>query len=188
MTLFRRATGFAALGVICAPCLWAEPTEGDRTRAGEGERREAKTPPRERLDPALHTGMQEHVEALVDRMAASAELRAELGITEEQASAIRDGIFELRRKQVDLRAALEKAGLEQARLMMQPQVDEEAVMKVIDEAGRNRSELAKLRVRELLLVKRTLTQEQLNGLRKNLRERLHKRGKAADSEKKPAKE
>jgi Spy/CpxP family protein refolding chaperone len=161
------AIGFALLSVVL---LRAEPSDGEREREAARDRHEPKAPLRERFEAERHSELPGRIEALVEGIRSNPQLRAELGITDEQITTLRDGFFNLRKQQVDLRAELEKSGLEQARLMTQSEIDEEAVMKVIDRAGKIRSDLAKSHVKGLLLLKRTLTQEQINGL-KRLRER-----------------
>jgi len=51
-------------------------------------------------------------------------------------------------------------------------VDENAVMKAVEEAGEVRTAMAKLKVRQLLLVKRTFTPEQIELARKRMRQHM----------------
>lgn len=89
------------------------------------------------------------------------EVVEEIGIDEATATTLKDGIFKLREQQVEVRATLEKAGLEQARLLTEKDIDEDALMTAVEAAGAANTELAKLRMRQLLLVKQSLTAEQI---------------------------
>lgn len=119
-----------------------------------------------------HRGKQ--LQFLVGRILDNSELREELGISEEQVQSLRANSYELRTEGVDLRAELEKAGMRQAHLMTEPEIDEDALMKAVEQAGEIRTALAKLRIRQLLLVKRTFTPEQMELARKRMREHVMK--------------
>ncbi|MEO0109075.1 MAG: hypothetical protein ABIK62_07925, partial [candidate division WOR-3 bacterium] len=59
--------------------------------------------------------------------------------------------------------------------MTEDKVDEEAVMREVEESGRLRTEIAKLRMRALLLVKATLTPEQFKALRQLMSRQIRQR-------------
>ena len=126
-----------------------------------------------------------HMEMLFGRMAENPELREKLGITDEQIQALRNKSFEFRKKQVDLRAELEKAGMDQARLMMEDDPDEDAIMAAVEKAGATKTALAKLQVRQMLLVKKTLTPDQVAAIREIMHERMKKRPGGQDRKKFP---
>jgi Spy/CpxP family protein refolding chaperone len=117
------------------------------------------------------------MEMVVSRLVENPKQAAELGISEEQLTALKDGMYELRKRQVDLNAELEKAALEQARLMTETTIDEVALMAAVEKTGSIRTELAKLRITQLLLVKKTLTAEQIEALKKKIQERMENRGR-----------
>jgi len=105
----------------------------------------------------------------------------ELGLTEEQVKKIRDGAFGVRKEQIRLRADLEFAGVEQARLLTAEKVDEKALMGAVEKSGRIRTELAKLQMRQVLLVRNNMTPEQHAKLREMMGKRMEefaKRGGA----------
>jgi len=112
---------------------------------------------------------------LLDALLHGDELAAKLGLSADQVKTLRDAVWEVKRKEVDLRAELEKAGMDQARILMGESVDEEALMKAIERTGGLRTELAKLRVAPLVLLKKTLTAEQLAQARKLVRAHMQKR-------------
>ena len=114
-------------------------------------------------------------EALVGRLAADSKLAEDLGLSEDQVKKLKDGMLMLKKEQIDLKAELEKSGLEQARLLTEKKVDEAAVMKIVDGMGAIRTQLAKSRVKQLLLVKGTLSPEQMSKARDLMREHLRRR-------------
>ena len=117
-------------------------------------------------------------QGMIERLLQHMELAKELGLSEEQVGALRDELFALKTKQIDLRAELEKTAMAQARLMTDKDVDEEALMAAIEKTGAIRTEIAKLRIQPLLLIKRTLTPEQAQQLRGMMKERMMQRGRA----------
>jgi Spy/CpxP family protein refolding chaperone len=113
---------------------------------------------------------------MIERMLRSPELAAKLGLAEEQVRKLKDGVYALKLQEIDLRAELEKSGMEQAKLMTADNVDTDALMAVVEKTGQIRTELAKLRVKGLLLLKDTLTPDQLGEIRKQHRKRMDRMG------------
>lgn len=97
-----------------------------------------------------------------------------LGLSAEQSKQIKDGIFELRKKEIQLKADQEIAGEEQARLMTDESSSDDAILGAIEKAGKIRTELAKVKAKQLLLIRKILTQEQRKQLRKLIREHMEK--------------
>lgn len=174
MNSVHRQIGVGLIIMTTVAAAVAQPPQGEWGRPGARQHHETRAGMRGNGPPERSPDKHAHIESMIARIAGNPEVRKDLGITDEQVSRLRNGFYELRNRQVDLRAALEKGGLEQAHLMTQPDVDEGALMKVIENTGRTRTEMAKLRVRQLLLVKKTLTQEQITGLRTHLREHFQK--------------
>lgn len=96
----------------------------------------------------------------------------ELGLTEEQVKRIREGADETRKSQMKLRADLELAGVEQAKLLTGDQVDEKSLMQAVEKTGRIRTEMAKLQMKQILLVRNNMTAEQHAKLRKMISRRM----------------
>jgi len=102
---------------------------------------------------------------------------SELKLSDEQVKTLRDKAFALEQERIKLRADLDLAALEQAKLLAEDTVNEKALMAAVEKTGSLRTELAKLRMQELLLVRRTLTAEQRAKLRGMLaRLRAEKKG------------
>jgi len=120
-------------------------------------------------------GEEPDAEGMIMGILNSPAMARELGLTDEQIEPLKSGLFELRGKEIELKAQMEKAGLEQARLMTEKDVDEAAVMAAVEKAGAIRTEMAKLRVRGLLLVKRHISPEQIERIRGAFRDKMRER-------------
>lgn len=147
-----------AAGLICLVSA-AALAGGTPPADGRGERRAA--PRRDEMHGAL-----------IERMLSTPELYGQIGLREEQARVLREAVYEIQRREIELRAELELAGLEQARLMTREEVDEDAVLQAVETAGGLRTELAKLRARKILLLRKTLDREQMQRVREMVGERL----------------
>jgi hypothetical protein len=160
-------TWWAMAGVLtlaAAGPLWAQET---RKPEASALRRE---PGRELQD-----------EGLVFRLLGNPKIVQELGLNEEQVAKIRDGAFEARKEQVKLRADIELAGLEQARLLTQEPVEEKALMKAVEKAGLIRTEMAKLQMRQILLIRQNMTPAQHAKLRQMIGKRMEDWAKKSGS-------
>jgi hypothetical protein len=69
---------------------------------------------------------------------------------------------------------MQQAAEEQARLMMQDPVDEAALMAAIEKTGKIRTEIAKVKIMPIILVKKTLSPEQIEQVKKLLKERMER--------------
>jgi Spy/CpxP family protein refolding chaperone len=117
--------------------------EGDFAR-GHGERR---------------TGENAGIPPIM-RLLESSRFAKELALTEAQIKTFRDAEFDLQKRHAELRAEIEKASLDQAKLLTESAVDEKAVMAAVEKTGALRTEIAKLQMKQLLLIRSTLTPEQ----------------------------
>jgi hypothetical protein len=106
------------------------------------------------------------------------EVAGKLGLEEDQIAVLKKGIARVQKQEEELRAKLEAAAKEQAELLSaEGEVDEKALMKAIEKTGRIRTQMAKLRMRPILLVKKTLTEEQIKTAKKMMHERMQKHRK-----------
>lgn len=112
---------------------------------------------------------------LINRIVSSQETIEKLGLTEPQIKMLKEEGYRLKMQQIDLRAALDKAAVDQARRMTEADVKEDALMEAVEKTGRIRTDLARLNVKELLLLKKTLTPEQLQEIRKRFQQRREER-------------
>ena len=98
-----------------------------------------------------------------------------LGLSEEQRQAIEKEQVNFQKTHGELRAKMEKAALKQARLMTAEELDESALMAAVEETGRIHTEMAKLRIRHLLFMRKTLTPKQIEQARTAIRSRMKSR-------------
>ncbi len=104
-----------------------------------------------------------------------------LGLEPEQIKRLEKGIQHIKEREEALHDKLKQAGRKQAELLMEEEVDEDALMTAIEETGRIRTQMAKLRVKPILLVKQTLTTEQVEEARKLMhRGRQQQRGQGRE--------
>jgi len=88
-----------------------------------------------------------------------------LGLTPQQIKDIRAALSSPSGDMTELTGKMQKAAEQQIGLMSQDAPDEAAVMKLVDEIGKVRSDIAKLRMKQMLAVLKTLTPEQRAKLR-----------------------
>jgi len=157
MTRIRITGGLALLALLTVGAAVAQ--EGRPVPRGRGDR-EGGAGPRE---------------AFLHRIIQNPELAGQVGLTEEQIKTLKATMFKAREREIKLRAKIELLGLEQAKLMMQDDVDEEAVMELVEEKWALKAELAKIPIRQMLTVKKTVTPEQLEKIRAVVRERMRQR-------------
>jgi Spy/CpxP family protein refolding chaperone len=117
-------------------------------------------------------GMQQ---ALIKRILDNPEIAEQVGLTEEQISTLKQAMFEIEKKLIDLHAEQAKAGMEQGQLLDQDQIDKKAVMKAVEKTGEISTEIAKLQMEQLLLVKETLTTEQIDKIKEMIHEHARQR-------------
>lgn len=103
-------------------------------------------------------------EGMMARILSNPELGSELGLSEEQVSRIQDSLEALRRKGDLLKKEMEASAMEQARLMSAETLDEAALMAAVERTGMVRTEIAKLRIRPLIMLRTVLTPEQVEKL------------------------
>ena len=157
------------------------PGEGEGDRRGQDRRQEHKRAmarpmpgDREGLGPmdapggGLEGGM-------VLRLLQKEWLVKELGITEEQIAGLKKSAEETEAEMKKLRTEMETAAMQQAKLISEKVIDETAVLEAVERTGQVRTEMAKLRIRQLLTVKKLLTREQLEKLNE-MRERRMREG------------
>jgi Spy/CpxP family protein refolding chaperone len=117
-------------------------------------------------------------EAMMARMVVNPGMAEKLGISSNQAATLREKLIEIKKKQIDLRAAIEKQGLEQAQLLSATPIDEQAVMAAVEKAGQMKTQMAKQELEAVLLLRKTLTPEQIAKAREMMREHMKQRWQA----------
>ncbi len=113
-------------------------------------------------------------DGMIVRLLENEKLAKEAGVTDEQVATLKTKLEGVRKEQIDLRAELEKAGMDQARLLSEKTVDEAAIMTAVDKTSEVHAKMARNRMKQLLIVKQTLTPEQTAKLREMMLERIGK--------------
>lgn len=114
-------------------------------------------------------------EALIICIINHPEIAEEIGLTEEQIKTLRDSMYEMKKQEIRLEAEKKLAAMEQARLLTESTIAEEAVMAAVEKTSKIAAELARLKVKQLLLVKKTLTPEDIKKIEKLMREHMRDR-------------
>lgn len=107
---------------------------------------------------------------MIEQLLTNPKVAEKLGLEQAQIDEIRSKMYDLQVKQIKLEADMKLASLKQARALMAQEIDEKEALDIIEELGELRTDLAKLRMQRLLLVKKTLTPEQMEKIKK-LRQR-----------------
>jgi len=107
---------------------------------------------------------------MMEQLLTNPKVAEKLGLEQAQVETLRTKMYDLQVKQIKLDADMKLASLKQAKALMAEEVDEKEMIAIVEELGNVRTELAKLQMERLLLVKKTLTPEQMAKI-KALRQR-----------------
>jgi Spy/CpxP family protein refolding chaperone len=99
----------------------------------------------------------------------------ELGLTEEQQSAIKEQQFQTEKEVIELRSKIEVAELELKNLLREDNPDEAEIKNKIEEIGQLKSELRWVKVQAKLGLRDLLTSEQYEKLKTLKKEQMKKR-------------
>jgi Spy/CpxP family protein refolding chaperone len=143
--------GVAALAL--ATIVWAQP--GGPECGDRGPDRMKRGGPEQALQALLR----------------SPEAAAEAGVSEEQLTQLRDLMHDLEKQTIQAQADQKIAALELRRLMQADTPDRAAIMAAVEEGGRLRTEMQKLKVERMLSVRETLGPDAVKKLREQARER-----------------
>lgn len=103
------------------------------------------------------------------------KLAETLGVTDAQLETLRTEAQAHQAEYHGLEEQLRNCGLQQAEIMTQDEIDEDELMQAIDHCFEIQKELAKLKMQQLLLIKRTLTPEQVEAAKAFMQEQMKKR-------------
>ena len=118
-------------------------------------------------------GQQGHM--LLERLLNNQRMIEKLGLTEEQVSALRNGMFDLKKEKIQKHADLQIAATEQARILTEFDIDESALMAAVEKTGQLRTDIAKLQMKGLLLIHKILTKQQRSKIGPMLKQRHRQR-------------
>lgn len=161
--------------LIAINCATAQPMNQEQNRRFPKRDGNFANQNREQQRPGK--GMEDRGQML-ERIIKNPKLVEELGITEEQIEKIKEEMFSLKEQEIKLRSDMKLLALEQAKLMADENVNEKALMSTVRKIGDVRTEIACLQVKRIILLKQTLTSEQLATIRKlmNKNNRQRKEG------------
>lgn len=160
--------------VIMLACLMAVPAFCGNKERGNKEEKEDRG---KSEFAGQKGGSGGHEGSIIDMCLKSDKMREELGLTEEQVEKLKTLSERTRTRQKELSKQREKHGMEQARAMMDKDpadVDEDTIMKNVEEAGRAQIEMNKLRMKELIELNKVLTGEQRQKMREMRKKREQK--------------
>ena len=103
------------------------------------------------------------------------KLMEKLDLTDEQARVINDHMLDVQKQKVELQAKIKLAQIDLKSLMDKDDVDVDAVMEKVEATGKYRTEMHKLTLSTMIMIKKTLTPEQRDKLDKMKQERQETR-------------
>jgi len=109
---------------------------------------------------------------ILRRLTSDPTMIQELGLSDTQVKEIKDSMAGSEQELKDLNGKLEQAGMRQVELMKADTLDEEALMKAVQESGDISTAIAKLRVKQLIAAHKVLTPEQRTKLRETMKQRM----------------
>lgn len=163
---------FLAGGIIGANVCGQE--QGDARGPARGGAREA-THRRAARGPEREGRRGPPQEGIIQELLDDPAIVEEAAISHEQIESLRKGLAGSRTRLAELQEEMEAAALDQAALITEETIDEAALMAAIEKTGRIRTEIAKLRVKGLIVVRQTLTPEQIETVRRSAREKMRAR-------------
>lgn len=115
---------------------------------------------------------------LAERIVNDPEVTTKLGLSQEQVTTIKDKLFALKQSEVKLNADMELAAMEQAKLMTMDKVAEAEVLAAVEKVGNLRTQVAKIQAQKMLVLKQTLTADQMKKIKEVLKSRFKERKEA----------
>jgi hypothetical protein len=109
-------------------------------------------------------------EMMLQHILTNSEMIAKIGLSAEQVKTLNTAIKEMKSAREKIKSQMETLAVEQVTKMAQTNVDETAVLKLVEQIGELRTQIAKSAVSELLLIKRTVTPDQMKKMREITRE------------------
>ena len=151
--------------------------EGKRERRGEKGERGGKNRQEQMERHNRHQRRPGGPGAGIDRLISNPKIREELGITDDQVARLKDAKKELDDQRKDLIAEMKEARKDQMELMQADELDRKAIMTAINQSGKLRTKMEKLRVKGLFKVQDVLTEEQLSEVKERMRKGIQEHRK-----------
>ena len=99
-------------------------------------------------------------DAIIGKILNNPQSISDLSFSDEQVKTLKASMADMRKQNEDFQKQLKEAGMEQAKLMTGDTVDEDAVMTAVEKAGKIKIDMAKARIKHMLVLKKTLTPAQ----------------------------
>lgn len=190
----NKTLGILVIGLLAAGTVWAQMGDDDgwqpkrrehkgfQGRGGEGrggglgggrfgQDREGRGPGNRQGMGGQGGQRKPPMEMMIGKLIQNPEAAEKLGLTEEQISKIKNGTEEIRTGMQELTEKMRSAAEEQVKLLQGDTIDEAALMAAVEKTGAIRTEIAKLKIRGLILVKTTLTPEQVQKIKQFIHHR-----------------
>lgn len=90
---------------------------------------------------------------------------SDLGISEDQIKTLKDSMEQCQKQNEEIRKQLKEAEQARKKLMEDNSTDENALIAVAEKSSQARLEMEKTNIRQMVLIKKTITQEQMNKLK-----------------------
>jgi hypothetical protein len=120
---------------------------------------------------------------MMERMLSNPDIQEKLGLSAEQVEEIKEELHDMKLELIELKAKMDKIGLEQAKEMTSEEPNKKTVIKLARKAGGLRTEIAVLNLERMFLFRENVPAEKMAAIRGQMRERMQRRGKGgADSE------
>ncbi len=174
-----RIMGFLAVSQLLAACLTAQEAapRGPFAGGAQGERQRSVVNRRGGGEMREREGLGR--DTMFFRMVMDPRTATEIGLKAEVAAAMRAEMTKVQEKQIDLQAELRKLMLRQtdlvAGLLANREKDSAEALELVEEMGKVRTEIAKLAIERILVVRQHMTDEQIAGARRTMAERMKRR-------------
>lgn len=159
-----------SVGLVAAMVVAADKAAGDKT----AEKAAGDRPGRGEWHSGM--GMMEGDMPMMPLM----QMHKDLGLTPEQIQQIKDAASGSTKEMEALRSKMQAAAKAQAELMGQDSPNEEAILKGTDEIGKIRTDMARIRVKQMLAMQKVLTPEQRTKMREKMKAQMEKRREMGD--------
>ncbi|MDA0576989.1 MAG: Spy/CpxP family protein refolding chaperone [Verrucomicrobia bacterium] len=166
----------AVASAMLALCMGSAVIAAEFGPPGGGRPPHEQDGPDERPGSPGHEQAAGHELAAIGRLINNPKIAEAIGLTDAQVNTLREGMFDFREQRAKLKADLEVAAIQQARVLTADPVDEKALMEAVEKTGAIRTEVAKIEMKALLMVRNTLTEEQREKTREMVRRRGHRDG------------
>jgi uncharacterized membrane protein len=170
MKVMNKLLGLAGVSVFLLACLTASYAE---TEASDTPEKSAVvTPSRSGEKPQRNNVFEGMV---LDRLVNNPHVVERIGLSEAQVQTLRQAGEQIRKELQRIKAEREVASLDQARRMLDDSIDEAAVMANVETIGKLNTDIAKLKMKQLIVLRQTLTPEQLGRMKENRKRTDEKR-------------